>query len=126
LFSTLDKAVNASGVLEIARATSAFSFFLTFHLNKEDAHLYRIFNERIALPDQAAIGAKMSQEVPKERFMEVVNWLFTLIGPDDQENVTRILRQVLPAPMFAGVSQKIKSAVGSGWTELTRRIPDLQ
>jgi uncharacterized BrkB/YihY/UPF0761 family membrane protein len=122
----MDKAVNASDVLAIARATSTFGFFLTFHLNKEEAHLYRIFNERISLPDQAAVTGKMSQEVPKERFMEVVNWLFTLTGPDDQENVTRILRQVLPAPLFAGVTQQIKASIGSGWAELTRRIPDLK
>ena len=42
LFESVDKAVNASDTLAIARATAAFSFFLSFHLNKEEAHLYRI------------------------------------------------------------------------------------
>src|SRR5512136_736684 len=41
LFDSLHSAVNVSDVLAIARATSAFSFFLNFHLNKEEAHLYR-------------------------------------------------------------------------------------
>jgi hypothetical protein len=126
LFDSLLKAVKASDALAIARATSAFNFFLCFHLDKEEAHLYRIFNEKISLPDQGAIVGKMSQKVPSERFPEVVKWLFPLIGPQDRENMTRIFRQVLPPLAFMGVTQLIKASIGDGWDELIRRIPDLQ
>jgi hypothetical protein len=126
LYESLHEAVKTSDAVAIARATSAFDFFSTFHLNKEEAHLYRIFNERVALPDQGAIIGKMSQKIPGERFPEVVSWLFPLIGPQDRENMTMIFRQVLPAPVFAGATQLIKAAVGDGWAELTRRIPDLK
>jgi hypothetical protein len=126
LFELLNKVVTASDTLAIARATSAFDFFLNFHLNKEEAHLYRIFNERVSMPDQWTVLGKMSHKVPQERFPEVVSWLYPLIRPEDQENMTRIFRQVLPEPAFTGVTQLIKAAIGDDWTELTNRIPDLE
>ncbi|HEX7476138.1 MAG TPA: hypothetical protein VF318_09280, partial [Dehalococcoidales bacterium] len=61
LFESLDKAVKESDRLAIARTTAAFDFHLSIHLDKEEAHLYRIFNERVPLPEQGVIGAKMSQ-----------------------------------------------------------------
>jgi hemerythrin-like domain-containing protein len=126
LFVLLDKAVKASNLLEIARTTCAFEFHLKIHLNKEDAHLYRIFNERISLPDQGAIMGKMAQKIPQDRFPEIVAWLFPLIGPDDRENMTRIWRQSLPEPTFTRITGLIKSTIGNDWAELTRRIPELK
>jgi hypothetical protein len=126
LFNALQKAVNASDPVSIARATAAFNFHLSFHLGKEEVHLYRIFNERVSLPDQGAIIGKMSQKVPLERFPEVVRWLYPLIGPADRENMTRIWRQALPPPAFAGAVQLIKAVIGNDWAELVRRIPDLK
>jgi hypothetical protein len=126
LFNSLRDAVKISNPLDIARATASFNFHLSFHLNKEEAHLYRIFNERIPLPDQGAIIGKMAQKIPVERFPEVVNWLFPLIGFNDRENMLRIWRQVLPAPSFAGVVQLVKGAIGNEWEELVTRIPELK
>ncbi len=126
LFESLNKAVNASDTLAIARATAAFDFHLGIHLNKEEAHLYRIFNERVSLPNQGAIVGKMAQKTPQERFPEVVAWLYPLIGLDDRENMTRIWQQVLPEPAFAGVTKLIQGAIGSDWIELTRRLPELK
>ena len=126
LFDSLDQAVKDSNVLAIARATSAFSFFLTFHLYKEDIHLYRIFNEKVLLPDQWSIIGKISQKIPRERFPEVVNWLFPLIGIEDRENMITIFRQLLPAPAFTAATELIKAAIGNDWAELTRRIPGLK
>ncbi len=126
LFELLHKAVNASGLLATARATAAFNFHLRIHLNKEEAHLYRIFNDRVSLPNQGAIVGKMAQQVPQERFPEVVGWIYPLLGPEDRENMTRIWRQALPAPAFAAATKLIKAAIGNDWAELTRRIPELK
>ncbi len=126
LYETLDKAVQTSDALAIARATAAFNFFSTFHLDKEEAHLYRIFNEKFSVPEQAGIIAPMAKEVPQERFPEAVSWLFTLIGNDDRENLIRIWQQFLPAPVYAMATKLVKSAIGSDWAELTRRIPELK
>jgi hemerythrin-like domain-containing protein len=125
LFESLKKGINASDPLAIARTTCAFKFHLSIHLNKEEAHLYRIFNERIPLPDQGPIIGEMAQKIPQERFAEVVAWLYPLIEPDDRENMTRIWQQALPAPAFVAVTKLIKVALGKDWEELIRRIPEL-
>jgi hypothetical protein len=126
LFELLHKAVNASDLLATARATAAFNFHLRIHLDKEDAHLYRILNERVSLPNQAAILGKLAQHIPQERFPEVVGWIYPLLGPNDQENLTRIWQQALPAPAFAEATKLIKAALRDDWTELTLRIPELK
>jgi len=126
LFESLNKAVNASDTLAIARATAAFDFFLGFHLSKEEAHLYRIFNERVSLPNQGAIVGKMAQKIPQERFSEFVAWLYPLLGSNDQENMARIMQQALPAPVFARATKLIQVAIGNDWAELTRRVPELK
>ncbi len=95
------------------------------HLDKEDTHLYRIFRERISLPEQGKALGIMAGMIPQERFAELVAWLYPLIGHDDRENMTRIWQMVMPAPVFAGAKELIRKAVGSDWAELTRRIPTL-
>jgi hemerythrin-like domain-containing protein len=126
LYLELNHAVSEMDKLDIARATARFNFHLRFHLDKEEAHLYRIFNERIPIPEQAGIVAKMSQKIPQERFPEVVAWLFPLIGINDRENMVRIWQQVMPPPVFTKVTGLIKTATGEEWTELTKRIPELK
>jgi hypothetical protein len=126
LFKSLHKAVEAADPLAVARATAAFDFHLRTHLDKEEVHLYRIFNERVSLPDQGAIVGKMAQEIPRERFPEFIGWLFPLLGSDDRENMVRIMRQALPAPRFAEAEGLIKTAIGTDWAELLRRIPELK
>jgi hypothetical protein len=125
LFEMLNKAVKTSDTLAIARSTSAFNFFLYHHLDSEEGHLYRIFNERVPLASQGAIVGKMSQKIPQERFPEVVVWLYPLLGPDDQENMARIMQQALPKPVFERITPLIRTAIGTDWAELTRRFPEL-
>jgi hemerythrin-like domain-containing protein len=50
LFNRLDKAVGSNDPIEIARATAAFQFHLKIHLDKEEAHLYRIYNKGFYYP----------------------------------------------------------------------------
>ena len=95
------------------------------HLNKEDSHLYRIFRERIPLPEQGKALGIMAGAVPQERFPEVVAWLYPLLGHDDREKMTRIWQMVMPAPVFTGIKDLIRQAIGNDWAELARRIPTL-
>jgi NRPS condensation-like uncharacterized protein len=108
-----------------ARAAAAFRLILDVHLYKEDTHLYRIFRERVSVPDQGKAVGIMAGEIPPERQPAFITWLFPLIGDDDRENMLRIFQMVLPSEAFAGVSQLAKQAVGDGWVELTRRMPEL-
>jgi hypothetical protein len=124
-YEAMHAAVSAKDILETARASAAFKFHLDIHLAKEDAHLYRIVRERITAPEQAKAVSLMSTTVPRERFAEVIAWLFPLIGADDQENMTRIWQMVMPAEMFSQVKMLVQKATGEGWQELVRRIPTL-
>jgi hypothetical protein len=121
----LHAAVASGDPLQTARAAAAFKFHLDLHLKKEDAHLYRLFRERVPMPAQGQAVGRMSSHVPQERFPEVVAWMFPLLEIDDRENTTRIFQSVLPAPAFAGVKTLIHQALGDDWAELVRRIPTL-
>jgi hemerythrin-like domain-containing protein len=124
-YDALSKSYSAHDLLQTARATAAFRFHLNIHLDKEDAHIYRIFKERVPLIERGKAIGIMSSTVPKERFPELVAWMFPLMGNEDRENMIRIWQIVMPAPAFAGVKELIKKAIGSDWAELARRIPEL-
>lgn len=125
-FDELNNSYSAHDALKTARATAAFRFHLDIHLDKEDAHLYRIFRERISLPEQGKAIGIMSRSIPQARFAEFVGWLYPLIGHDDRENMTRIWQLVMPDPVFSGAKELIRKATGSEWEELRRRIPSLE
>jgi hypothetical protein len=124
-FDALSAAVSASDALETARATAAFRFHLRLHLDKEDAHLYRLMRERVPASDQGKAVGAMASTVPQERFPELVAWMFPLLDHDDRENMTRIWQMLMPPEAFAGVKQLIQQAVGNDWAELASRIPTL-
>jgi len=124
-FDALSAAVSAGDALQTARATSAFKFHLDVHLYKEDTHLYRLIGERISLADQGKAVGLMSTSIPRERFPDVIAWLFPLLGSDDRENMTRAWQMLMPPEVFAGITQLVRKAVGDDWAELTRRIPEL-
>jgi hypothetical protein len=124
-FVTLSNAVSVRDPLETARATAAFRFYLDIHLDKEDAHLYRIIRERVSIPDQGHAVGIMANGVPEDRFPELVAWMFPLMGIDDRVNMTRIWQMVMPPEAFAGATQLVENAIGAEWTELAGRIPEL-
>jgi len=124
-FADLNASYAAGDALKTARATAAFRFHLNIHLAKEDTHLYRIFRERIAMPDQVKAAALMSGSVPRERFPDFVAWMFPLLGNDDRENMTRVWQMAMPPPVFEGTKGLIKKTIGSDWAELRSRIPGL-
>ncbi len=125
LFESLTKAISTKNALDTARVTAAFKFHLTIHLDKEDAHLYRIIGERVEMPEQGRLVGIMAAEVPQDRFPELVEWMFPLMADDDRENMTRIWKMVMPEPAFAGAKGLIQKAIPDGWGELSRRIPEL-
>jgi len=124
-FEALSAAVSAHDALATARATAAFKFHLDIHLDKEDAHLYRLLRERVSPADQAKVVGLLASSVPQDRSPEATRWLFPLLGNDDRENLVRIWQSMMPPPVFAGVKQLIQGTIGSDWAELTRRIPSL-
>jgi hypothetical protein len=121
----LNEAVSAHDPLRVARASAALKFHHDIHLKKEDAHLYRLFRERVAMPDQISAITIMSRSVPQDRFPEAIAWMFPLIGNVDRDNVVTIWKQVLPPATFTQLMQLVKKAVGNDWEEMVRRNPIL-
>jgi hypothetical protein len=124
-FDALSNAVSVRDALETARATAAFKFHLDLHLDKEETHLYRIIKERVSVPDQGKAVGVMAGTIPPDRNPEFIAWMFPLLGDQDRENMTRVWQMVMPAEVFAGAIQLVHQAVGAGWAELNRRIPEL-
>lgn len=124
-YEALDAAIAAGDALETARATAAFKFHLDIHLDKEDAHLYRLLRERLSVPDQGKAVGMMAGAMPQDRLPEVIGWMLPLVDADDRETMMRTWQAVLPADVFAGIAQLARQAVGEDWAELTRRIPEL-
>ena len=126
-FDSLSAAVSARDRLETARAAAAFKFHLYLHLEKEEAHLYRLLSERTSVPEQAQAVGLMASTVPPQRFPEAVAWMFPLLDHTNRENMTSIWQAVLPADRFAMAKQLIQKALSKeDWAELTRRIPSLK
>jgi hypothetical protein len=124
-YADLNRAYSAGDFLQTARSSAVLHFHLKIHLAKEDTHLYRIFGERIPLPEQKQAMDVMAANVPRDRFPEVVAWWFPLIGFEDRENITRIWQMVLPPPAFDGIREIIRKVSGSDWDKLKQRIPGL-
>jgi len=124
-FAALTNAVSAKDPIDTARATAAFKFHLDHHLAKEDTHVYRLIRERVSVPDQGKAVGIMANTVPQARFPELVAWMYPLLSHDDRENMTRIWQVVMPPDAFNGAIQLVRSAIGSEFGELARRIPAL-
>ncbi len=122
----LSAAIAADDALATARASAAFKFHLDMHLKKEDEHLYRLFRERISMPDQGKIAGIMANEIPPDRQAEFILWLYPLLDHNDRENMARIMQMVMPPEVFSRVKLLIQSGIGDDWAELVRRIPELE
>jgi hypothetical protein len=125
-YQVLKAAVSVRDPLHTARAAAAFKFHLDLHLKKEDAHLYRLFRERVPAPQQAKAVGQMPSTIPQERFPQAIEWMFPLLTLDDRETMTRIWQMLMPPPLFGRVKMLIHDALGSDWAELTKRIPELE
>jgi iron-sulfur cluster repair protein YtfE (RIC family) len=111
--------------LAAARATAVLNSHLRIHLDKEDAHLYAILRERTTESEQASIAGLMSKKVPPDRFPTLIQWLFPLLGFEDQLVVTRGWMTLMPPQVFAGVKPLIKQSIAENWVKLAQLIPEL-
>ena len=121
-YETLREAVQAGDSLKAARATAAFKFHLDLHLAKEDHQVYGLIRERIRLPEERGMVGTVSGMVPRERFPEVVAWIFPLLGPVDQQNLVEVFRMLMPEEVFTGVAGLVRSAMGADWPALAARL----
>jgi hypothetical protein len=125
-FDALSKAVTARDAVQTARATAALKFHLDTHLAKEEAHMFRLIQERVPEADQVTMINTMSSQMPASRVPEFNAWIYPLLDDDDREGFTRALLLLMPFEVFAPSIQSIREATGdAGFAELTRRMPEL-
>ena len=123
VFLDLRQAVSLRDPLSTARATKVFKFHLDLHLDKEEAHMYRLISDRVPLADQAQALGQMGAHMPPERFPEFVAWMFPLVSTEDRVNMVR--GWGMPPEAFKGPAKLIEQAIGDEWAELARNIPEL-
>jgi hypothetical protein len=121
-FAALRDAVSVRDPVETARATSAFKFHLDLHLDKEDAHMYRLLGERVPVAELGRAIGQMGRAAPRERFAEVVAWMYPLMSLDDRVSMTLDWQRGMPPQAFDGAVQLIKRAIGDDWAALSQRI----
>jgi hemerythrin-like domain-containing protein len=109
----LDGAVHAGDSLEAARAAAAFKFHLDIHLGKEDRQIYALIRERIRLPEERGMAGTISSMIPRDRFPEVIAWIFPLLGSTDRRNLTEVFQMLMPPEVFAGVEPLIAKATAA-------------
>jgi len=112
--------------LTTARATAILRSFLRIHLNKEDAHLYRILRERTTDNEQIDIGALMSRSIPPDKYPTMIQWVLPLLDLEDQVIVAKGWANVMPPQVFAGIRPLIEKAVAGNWVKLTTLVPELE
>lgn len=115
-----------SDPLTTARATAILRSFLRIHLNKEDAHLYRILRERTTDNEQIDIGALMSRSIPPDKYPTMIQWVLPLLDLEDQVIVAKGWANVMPPQVFAGIRPLIEKAVAGNWVKLTTLVPELE
>jgi iron-sulfur cluster repair protein YtfE (RIC family) len=126
MVSVLEAMRKSPDPLATARATAMLNSHLRIHLDKEDAHLYRILRERTTESEQVSIVGIMSKKVPPDRFPTLAKWLFPMLDFEDQLVITKGWTTLMPPQIFAVVKPLIKQNVGENWVKLTQLIPELR
>jgi hypothetical protein len=111
--------------LTTARATAILNSFLRIHLNKEDAHLYKILKEKTTDEEQAAMTLTMSRSTPADRYPTMIQWLFPLLDLEDQVIVAKSWADHMPPPIFANITPLIEKAASGDWVNLVKIVPEL-
>jgi hemerythrin-like domain-containing protein len=118
-YERLHAAVEAGDALEAARGSAAFKFHLDLHLAKEDKQVYALIRERIRLPDEQGMVGTISGMTPRERFPEVIAWIFPLLIHGERQALVDVFQSLMPPEVFAGVKGLIRNALGDDWNAIT-------
>ena len=112
--------------LTTARATAILNSFLRIHLNKEDAHLYKILKEKTTDEEQGAMTLTMSRSTPTDRYPTMIQWLFPLLTLEDQVIVAKSWVDHMPPPIIASITPLIEKAAAGNWVNMVKIVPELE
>ena len=123
-FAEFTRCMSLRDPVQTSRATAAFTFHLDVHLGKEDAQVYPLIVDTLSPEEQGQILGALSGRVPRDRFPEVVAWLFPLVGLDDRATMARIYQRVQPPEVVAGLMGIVRGAIGDDeYAALAAEVP---
>lgn len=124
-FAEFRRCMSLRDPVQTSRATAAFAFHLDVHLGKEDAQVYPLLEEALSPEEKGGVLAALSGRVPRDRFPDVVAWLFPLVDLDDRATMVRLYQRALPPEGFVGVAGLIRSVIGDDYAALAAAVPGL-
>ena len=96
------------------------------HLSKEEQLLLPILNAQFSIEEQITISEKIKENIPPEKLMSMLVWVFEANDLDSREEFLQMLKEEMPPPVFAGASQVMKGAVSAEeWAQATQNLPEL-
>lgn len=125
-FAEFTRCMSVHDPVQTARATAAFTFHLDLHLGKEDAQVYPLLVENLSPAEQGQVLGALSGRVPRDRFPEVVAWLFPLVDLEDRATMARIYQRVQPPEVVVGLMGIVRGAIGDDdYAALAAAVPGL-
>ena len=125
-FAEFTRCMSLRDPVQTSRATATFTFHLDVHLGKADAQVYPVIVDTLSHEEQGRILGALSGRVPRDRFPEVVAWLFPLVGLDDRATMARIYQRAQPPEVVAGLMGIVRGAIGDDeYAALAAEVPGL-
>jgi hemerythrin-like domain-containing protein len=108
------------------RQTVAFNATLHLHVLKENELLLPIMYSEFDVAEQADIIRQMAGHVPPEISGPFLSRTFRSVAQDERELLLRTLIQLVPRPVFDGMTKMLSGSIPSGeWQNLLQRIPEI-
>ena len=107
------------------RQAVALNEHMRLHISKENELLIPHLEAEFDLDEQAEIAGAMAGLVDPPLMAELVGWMYRGQTAQDREGMIRFLMRILPPEPFAGLSGMLAGMGAAEWSEMQRRIPEL-
>jgi len=108
------------------RQSVALNEHMRLHITKENELLLPKVLAEFDFDEQARLAGAMAGVVDPALMGSLVGWMYAGQSADDREGMIRFLMRILPPEPFAGLSQMLAAKDATAWTEMVRRVPELQ
>ena len=98
---------------------------MRLHISKENELLIPHLEAEFDLDEQAEIAGAMAGLVDPPLMAELVGWMYRGQVAQDREGMIRFLMRILPPEPFTGLSGMLAGMGAAEWSEMQRRIPEL-
>ncbi len=108
------------------RQSVALNEHMRLHISKENELLLPKLEAEFDFDEQARIAGAMAGQVEPAMMAAIVGWMYDGQAVQDREGMIRFLMRILPPEAFAQISHMLASKDAAAWTEMLRRVPELE